>query len=169
MNIAVDSKRFSSFWKDEDLAVLTFSLNGELFAIPATMVREIMDVVSETTVPGARNFVASVINFRGRVIPLTDIRLAFGMEATQTTIDSRIVVLELEMDGEPTLLGVRTDRVYEVTSLQRSQGEPPPSVGMRWRPDFIECLVKRNGEFIIVPNLHAIYAFGGSSRQPNQS
>jgi purine-binding chemotaxis protein CheW len=170
MNIAVDTKAFVSAWKDEeDLAVLTFTLNGEVFAIPATLVREIMDVVAETVVPGARSFVGSVINFRGRVIPLTDIRLAFGMEATPTTIDSRIVVIELEIDGESTLLGVRTDRVHEVTRLQRSRGEPPPSVGMRWRSDFIECLVKREGEFIIVPNLFAIFGFGRQHRLPNQS
>lgn len=168
MNIAVDTKTFASAWTDEELAVLTFSLNGELFAIPATMVREIMDVVAETIVPGARSFVGSVINFRGRVIPLTDIRLAFGMEATQTTIDSRIVVIELEIDGEATLLGLRTDKVHEVTSLQRSRGEPPPSVGMRWRPDFIECLVKRDGEFIIVPSLYTIFGFGRQPRLPNQ-
>lgn len=169
MNIVVDRKTTGSLWNEEDLAVLTFSLNGELFAIAATLVREIMDVVAETSVPGARNFVGSVINFRGRVIPLTDIRLAFGMEATQTTIDSRIIVIEIDIDGEPTLLGVRTDKVHEVTSLQRSRGEPPPSVGMRWRADFIECLVKRDGEFVIVPNLFAIYALARPPRQFNQS
>jgi purine-binding chemotaxis protein CheW len=51
-----------------------------------------------------------------------------------------------------------TDRVHEVTHLFRTASEPPPSVGMRWRPDYIHCLVKRNGDFIIVPDLQAIFA-----------
>jgi purine-binding chemotaxis protein CheW len=56
------------------------------------------------------------------------------------------------------LAGIRTDRVHEVTTLSRSAGEPPPSVGMRWRPDFIDCLVKRGSDFIILPNLQAIFS-----------
>jgi purine-binding chemotaxis protein CheW len=103
--------------------------------------------------------VASVLNFRGRVIPLADIRLAFGMEATKTTNDSRIIVIELELDGEPVLIGVRTDKVNEVTTLTKSASEPPPSVGMRWRADYIDCLVKRGNDFIIVPNMNAIFAY----------
>lgn len=153
---------YDSIWGDgDDLSVLTFSLNGETFAIEATVVQEILDLLAETHVPGSLPFVASVINFRGKVIPLADIRLAFGMEVKEATIDSRIVVIELELDGEPTLIGIRTDRVYEVTSLPRKASEAPPSVGMRWRADYINCLVKRGGEFIILPNLNAIFVSQG--------
>lgn len=106
----------------------------------------------------------SVINFRGRVIPLADLRLAFGMEATEATIDSRIVVIELDLKGEPTLIGLRTDKVNEVTTLAASTSEPPPSVGLRWRPDYIEGLFKRGGEFVILPNLRAIFSHDDVSR-----
>jgi len=121
-------------------------------------VQEILDVLPETRVPGAERFVGSVINFRGRVIPLADLRLAFGMEATEATIDSRIVVIELDLKGEATLIGLRTDKVNEVTTLAMKTSEPPPSVGMRWRPDYIEGLFKRGGEFVILPNLQAIFS-----------
>ncbi|MGR6468463.1 chemotaxis protein CheW [Rhizobium sp. PAMB 3182] len=155
----------SALWKDEEeLSVLTFSLNGEIFAIEAIIVQEILDLLPETSVPGSLPFVGSVINFRGKVIPLADIRVAFGMEAAEVTIDSRIVVTELELDGEQALIGIRTDKVYEVTRLSASASEPPPIVGMRWRPDYIHALVKREGEFIIVPNLQAI--FSSQSGQP---
>lgn len=148
------------FWDNaSELEVLTFDIAGETLAIEAAIVREILDLLPETMVPGARPFVASVLNFRGRVIPLADIRMAFGMEATKTTNDSRIIVIELEIDGEPVLIGVRTDKVNEVTTLAKTQSEPPPSVGMRWRADYIDCLVKRGTDFIIVPNMHAIFAF----------
>jgi purine-binding chemotaxis protein CheW len=150
----------ATHWNDSDeLEVLTFDIAGETFAIEAVIVREILDLLPETPVPGARPFVASVLNFRGRVIPLADIRLAFGMEATTTTNDSRIIVIELELDGEPVLIGVRTDKVNEVTTLTKTASEPPPSVGMRWRADYIDCLVKRGSDFIIVPNMNAIFAF----------
>lgn len=142
----------------DDIEVLTFNLHGETFALEASAVQEILDVLPETRVPGAKRFVDSVINFRGRVIPLADLRLAFGMEAAESTIDSRIVVIELDLKGERTLVGLRTDKVNEVTTLAMTASEPPPSVGMRWRPDYIQGLFKRGGEFIILPNLKAIFA-----------
>lgn len=159
MNQAVRISNHEVDWgTDDELSVLTFNLNGETFAIEATVVQEILDLLPETHVPGSKPFVSSVINFRGKVIPLADIRLAFGMEVRETTIDSRIIVIERELEGETTLIGIRTDRVHEVTTLTRSASEPPPSVGMRWRADYINCLVKRGGEFIIVPNLQAIFS-----------
>ncbi|MDP9561231.1 UNVERIFIED_ORG: purine-binding chemotaxis protein CheW [Rhizobium nepotum] len=151
-------KQTDEFWGVSDaVEVLTFNIAGETFAIEAVKVREILDLLPETAVPGAKAFVASVINFRGKVIPLADIRLAFGMEATERTIDSRIVVIELPFDGEPALIGIRTDKVNEVTTFSRAASEPPPSVGMRWRADYIHCLIKRGGEFVILPNLTAIF------------
>ena len=141
-----------------ELSVLTFTLNGETFAIEATIVQEILDLLPETSVPGSLPFVGSVINFRGKVIPLADIRVAFGMEAKDVTIDSRIVVTELDLDGELSLIGIRTDKVHEVTRLPASAAEPAPVIGMRWRADYIHALVKREGEFIILPNLQAIFA-----------
>ena len=147
------------FWNTAgELEVLTFDIAGETFAIEAVMVQEILDLLPETPVPGARPFVGSVLNFRGRVIPLADIKLAFGMEATTTTIDSRIIVIDLDLGGESVLIGVRTDKVNEVTTLSQAASEPPPSVGMKWRADFINCLVRRGSDFIIVPNLMAIFS-----------
>ena len=162
MNQAARAIDHQAIWgADEELSVLTFNLNGETFAIEATVVQEILDLLPETHVPGSKPFVASVINFRGKVIPLADIRLAFGMDVSESTIDSRIIVIELELDGEKTLIGIRTDRVYEVTTLARTASEPPPSIGMRWRADYIDCLVKRGGEFVILPNLNAIFVSQG--------
>jgi purine-binding chemotaxis protein CheW len=142
---------------EETLEVLTFDINGETFALEAIAVQEILDVIPETPVPGSRAFVSSVVNFRGKVIPLADIRLAFGMEAAEVTINSRIVVITLPLEGEDVLVGLKTDRVNEVTILPRAASEPPPSVGMRWRSDYIHCLVKRDGEFIIFPDLQTIF------------
>lgn len=158
MTTSNDNAATAAGWRGADrIEVLTFELSGELFALDAVQVQEIVDLAPETAVPGAGAFAGSVINFRGKVIPLADLRVAFGMQIGAATIDSRIVVVEIELDGEQTLVGLRTDKVHEVTTLDRADSEAAPSVGMRWRPDFIQCLVRRDTEFIVVPAFKTIF------------
>jgi purine-binding chemotaxis protein CheW len=146
------------------LQVLTLELQGETFAPDAGLVREVMDVTPETRVPGASAFVDAVINFRGRVIPLADLRVAFGMPRAEETVDSRIVVIEFELDGAPTLIGLRAEKVHEVTQISIDDAEAVPPVGLRWRADFIRCLAKRGADLIVVPDLAPIFASLGGSR-----
>jgi purine-binding chemotaxis protein CheW len=147
----------------ESMQVLTFDLDGETFALEAGVVREVLDATTETQVPGAAPFVSAVINFRGRIIPLADLRLAFGLARAEDTIDSRLVVIEYELDGGPTLIGLRADKVHEVTTIDFADTERAPRVGLRWRADFIRCLAKRDGDLIIVPDLDQIFATRGGA------
>ncbi|HKJ73934.1 MAG TPA: chemotaxis protein CheW [Alphaproteobacteria bacterium] len=140
--------------------VLTLDLQGEVLAIDASYVREILDLVPITQVPNSQPFVNGLINVRGKVVPLADLRLKLGMERSETTIDSRIVVVEVELDGAPTTVGVRADKVYEVTELASASVTEAPKIGMRWRPEFIRCIGKRGDDFVIVLNLPAILATG---------
>jgi purine-binding chemotaxis protein CheW len=148
---------------DGPIEALTFDLQGETFALEAGLVREVLDLLPETVVPGAPPFVGAVINFRGRVVPLVDLRLAFDMDAAAPTIDSRIVVIEHDLDGEPTLIGLRADKVHEVTSIAQDTTEEAPRVGMRWRQDFIRRLARRGGDLIVIPDLDQIFAARGRS------
>jgi purine-binding chemotaxis protein CheW len=145
------------------MQVLTFDLHGETFALEAGLVREVLDLVPETGVPGAAPFVDAVINFRGRVIPLADLRLAFGLAREETTLDSRIVVIEYDLDGDPTLVGLRADKVHEVTTIAMADTEEAPRVGLRWRSDFIRCLARRGGDMIVVPDLTQIFTTRGGA------
>ena len=147
----------------ETIEALTFDLQGETFALEAGYVREVLDLLPETPVPGAPAFVGAVINFRGRVIPLVDLRLAFDMTVGEATIDNRIVVIEHPLDGEPTLIGLRADKVHEVTSITPDSTADAPRVGMRWRADFIRRLVRRNGDVIVLPDLDQIFAARGQA------
>jgi len=148
-------------WDSTDqLQVLTFELNGEIFAVEAGIVREILDHTPETAVPGSAPLVGSVINFRGSVIPFADLHMAFDMPCGDTTNDSRIIVIEFEMEGTACLVGLRADKVHEVTTLERASAEAAPRIGMKWRQDFIRCLAKRNGDFIVVPDLERIFVLG---------
>lgn len=145
-------------WENDTVKALTFALSGETFALEASLVCEILDILPETTVPGSAPIASSVINFRGSVIPVADLRLAFGLVQDRTTLDSRFIVIELACSGETCLIGIKADKVFEVTTLQRSATELPPRIGTHWRQDFIRCLAKRSGEFIVVPNLPRIFA-----------
>jgi purine-binding chemotaxis protein CheW len=146
------------------LQVLTFDVRGETFALEAGLVREILDPPPETHVPGAAPFVDAVMNFRGKVIPLADLRLAFGLGRSDATPDSRIVVIELPLDGDPTLIGLRADKVHEVTVLSLSATEPPPAIGMRWRQDYVRLVGQRAGEPVILPDLACVFAERGQPR-----
>ncbi len=139
-----------------DLEVLTLCLGGEVFAIEASAVREILDPVPVTDVPGARAFVSGVINVRGKIVPLADLRVQFQMALTPPTLDTRIVVLEIELDGDLTIVGILADKVYEVTQIAAAALEEAPRIGMRWRPEFIRFIGKRRDEFIVVPDLNRV-------------
>src|ERR1700722_12654017 len=91
---------------DRSLEILTLSLDGEIFAVEATHVHEILDLVPITEVPNSQPFVSGLINVRGKVVPLADLRLKFGMEQKPSTIDTRIVVIEIDLDGVPTTVGI---------------------------------------------------------------
>ncbi|MDF0516783.1 chemotaxis protein CheW [Bradyrhizobium yuanmingense] len=138
------------------MQVVMIGLGEEKFALDAGLVREIIDPVPATRVAGARAFVPSVINVRGNVIPLADLRIRFGMPQLDNSADTRIVVIELELDGEPVLVGVTADKVYEVTEISQTDVQQTPRVGMHWKPEFIRFIAKWREEFVIVPNMERI-------------
>ncbi|QOZ11584.1 chemotaxis protein CheW [Bradyrhizobium sp. CCBAU 51765] len=138
------------------MQVVMIGLGEEKFALDAGLVREIIDPVPVTKVAGARAFVPSVINVRGNVIPLADLRIRFGMPQLDDSADTRIVVIELDFDGEPVLVGLTADKVYEVTEIAQTDVQQTPRVGMHWKPEFIRFIAKWREEFVIVPNMERI-------------
>ena len=141
--------------------ILTVRLGGEVFALPAGMVREILDVGRVTPVPTAPAFVCNLINVRGRVVPLADLRLRFGMPAAEPTMDTRIVVLEVGLEGQPTTVAVLADKVYEVTQLDEVVSTDVPRIGSRWRPEFMAAIGRRNGQFVMVLDVDKVFAADG--------
>lgn len=142
---------------------LTLELGGEIFAIEAGRVREVLDRMTSTDVPNAPEFVSGLINVRGRVVPLADMRVKFAMERTPPDENTRIVVLELDLDGEPTVVGVLADRVHKVADIDLGCMAEAPKVGMRWRPEYLRGVARHDGQFIIVPDLEPIFDTGGES------
>lgn len=146
----------SSMLDDAALQVVMVGLGDEMFALDAGMVREIIDPIPATQVAGARPFLASVINVRGNVIPLADLRVRFGMPRNEDSADTRIVVIEIDIEGDSVLVGVVADKVYEVTEILRTDVQQTPRVGMHWKPEFISFIAKWREEFVIVPNMERI-------------
>ena len=145
---------------------LTIRLDDELFAVEASQVREILDLVPITEVPNAPAFVGGLINVRGRVVPLADLRVMFGMERPEPDEDTRIVVMEVNIGGEHSVAGILADKVHDVTDIEAASIEEAPKVGMRWRPEFVKGIGKRNGGFIIIPDMERIFETPGDRNSP---
>ncbi|MBY9063082.1 chemotaxis protein CheW [Sphingomonas yunnanensis] len=138
--------------------VLTFAVGGETFAVEAMLVREIVDPLPETRVPGALPLVDALVNVRGRIVPLVDLRAAFAMPPSAVTADRRIVVVELTLGVAASLLGLRADRAHEVVTLAEASSEDPPALGMRWPQAHVRRLVRWRDDVIVLPDLAAILA-----------
>jgi purine-binding chemotaxis protein CheW len=137
---------------------LTFKLGDELFAIDVAQVREILELSLVTRVPSAPAYMRGVVNVRGKATPVVDLRLKFGLPPVADTLDKRIVVMELSLDGENTVVGGLADSVHEVIEIETSQIEPPPRLAMRWRSELIKGISRRGEQFIIILDLDAVFS-----------
>ena len=137
---------------------MTFKLGDELFAVNVAQVREILEVSQITKVPTAPPYMRGVVNVRGQATPVVDFRLKFGLPECPDTVHTRIVVMELEIGGEATVLGGIADSVHEVIEIEPGGIDPPPRIAMRWRTDFIQGMGKRGDDFIIILDVNAVFS-----------
>jgi purine-binding chemotaxis protein CheW len=99
-----------------------------------------------------------VINLRGSVVPVIDLNLKFGMKETVKTVNTCIIIAEIEMDGEVTVLGALADSVQEVVELEQDQIEPAPKIGTKLNTDFIKGMGKREEVFIILLDIDKVFS-----------
>jgi purine-binding chemotaxis protein CheW len=137
---------------------MTFKLGDELFAIDVAQVREVLELTQITKVPTAPDYMRGVVNVRGQSTPVVDLRRRFGLPSGTDTVNTRIIVMELELDGEATVLGGIADSVHEVIELEPGNINPPPRIAMRWRTEFIRGMGKRGDDFIIILDVNAVFS-----------
>lgn len=137
---------------------LTYRLGEEIFAVDVSQVREILDFTSATKIPGTPDFISGIINVRGSVIPVVDMRLKFGLTKTEKSVDTCIVVMEIGMDEGKTVLGALVDSVQEVFELESAMIEPPPKMGLTLKTEFIRGIGKRNEQLIIILNIDRVFS-----------
>jgi purine-binding chemotaxis protein CheW len=143
---------------DEINSYLSFKLGDEEFASHVSKVLNILEMTRITEVPKAPSFMKGVINLRGMVLPVIDTRLKFGMTATEYTDKTCIVVMELDMDNEKVYVGALVDEVVAVLELENKQIEPPPSIGSKYRSDFIYGMAKNEDKFIMLLDMEKIFS-----------
>ncbi|WP_267239318.1 chemotaxis protein CheW [Paludibaculum fermentans] len=137
---------------------MTFKLGNELFAIDVAQVREVLEVCQVTKVPTAPAYMRGVVNVRGQATPVVDMRLRFGLPPQADTVHTRIIVMELELAGQPAVLGGIADSVHEVIELDGSNTVPAPRIAMQWRSEFIRGMGKRGEDFIIILDVNAVFS-----------
>lgn len=136
---------------------LSFTLDDEIFAVDVARVREILEYKGTTRIPQVPAYLRGVINLRGSVVPVVDLRLLFGLSATQSTINTCVIVLEVKVGGDTVIAGALADSVREVLELEPHEIESAPRLGTHLNTDFIEGMGKRNDQFLMLLNIDRVF------------
>lgn len=137
---------------------LTFTLADEVFAVDVARVSEILEMPGITKVPQVPDFMLGVINLRGKVVPVIDMRLKLGMSETEYTVNTCIVVLEVEVDAETIVLGALADSVQEVIEMEPSRIDAVPHIGTQLNTSFIKGMGKYDGRFVMILDIDKIFS-----------
>ena len=137
---------------------ITFTLDEELFAVNVAHIRAVLDLTTITRVPRAPEFLRGVINLRGSVVPVVDMRSKFDMPGTEGTVNTSIIIMEITLDEESTVIGALVDSVQEVLSLEQDHIEPPPRFGTRLSTKFIKGMIKCDDKLIIILDIDKVFS-----------
>ena len=136
---------------------LTFKLADEIFAVDVAKVREILEWTTITKVPQTPEYMCGVINLRGSVVPVIDLKQKFGMAATAKTVNTCIIVVEVAQENETIVLGALADSVQEVFELEPDKIEPAPKIGTNLNTDFLQGMGKHNESFIMILDIDRVF------------
>ncbi len=145
---------------------LTFRVAGEEYALGILHVREIIEFASSTRVPGTPPWIHGVINLRGRVVPVVDLSVRFGMGATQVTQWTCAVIVEVRSEGTPTIMGVLADSVSRVLEIDGGSIEPPPAFGTAVRADYLLGVARVEGGLVLVLDIDRLLSAEETSTLP---
>jgi purine-binding chemotaxis protein CheW len=137
---------------------LTFNLGEEVFALDIGQVKEVLDFTTATRVPRTPDFMRGVINLRGAVVPVVDLRLKFGLSKTQQSVNTCVIITEIVVDHERTIVGALADSVREVIDLDAGSIEPAPRLGTRLNTDFLKGIGKHNEQFVMVLDINQVFS-----------
>jgi purine-binding chemotaxis protein CheW len=142
----------------ETAQYLTLGLDGETFGIGIRNVREILDMRPISKLPHAPNFLLGIIDVRGTSYPIVDLRIKLDLPSVPATEATRIIILDVSMGDRFVGVGFVADCVFEVTGIDESQIEPPPSVGGRWKSDYLAGIGRKGDGFVIIFDLAKLMA-----------
>ena len=139
------------------LQLLSFTLDDEVFAIEISRVREVLEFRDVTRIPRVPDFMRGVLNLRGAVVPVIDLKKKFAIGQTERDVNTCVIILEVEAGGEMVVLGALADAVCEVFDLEQSAIEPPPKIGTRLDTNFIKGMGKYADNFVILLDIDRIF------------
>lgn len=137
---------------------LSFRLSEEVFAINVSKVINILEVSQITRIPKTPEYMKGVINLRGAVLPVIDLRTKFGLPEKEATVDTSIIVLSIDLNGEEVLLGTLVDAVREVLELKSEEIAPAPTIGAKYNTGFIEGMYRTDDKFIMILDIDKIFS-----------
>jgi len=137
----------------DEVQFVTIGIDREVFAVPVEAVHEILDLRPMFRIPNAPIHVAGLIDVRGRAVPVLDLRVKLGLPKVPATDNTRILVLEIALQGRNLALGLIADRVFEVAVLDRHSIAPPPDIGTGWHCDYIQGVGRRGDNFVVIFDL----------------
>jgi purine-binding chemotaxis protein CheW len=137
---------------------LSFKLGEEVFAINVSKVINILEMSNITRIPKAPEYMKGVINLRGTVLPVVDLRIKFGLPEKETTVDTSIIVLNIDLNGEPVLVGTQVDAVKEVLELKSDDVAPSPTIGSKYNSGFIDGMWRQDEKFIMILNIDKVFS-----------
>ncbi|MFM2484613.1 chemotaxis protein CheW [Celerinatantimonas yamalensis] len=144
--------------KLDKLQVLSFVLEDESFGTEISCIQEVLEYRKVTAVPRTPDYMLGVINLRGQVVPVVDLRQVFAMNVIEPTVDSCIIIVKIPIEGEETSLGILADKVKEVVEFNVVEIKPPPRIGNKVDSQFISGMVQYNDEFIILLRLTRVFS-----------
>ena len=137
---------------------LNFTLGKEVFALDIASVREVLELTSITKIPRTPDFMCGVINLRGHAVPVMDMRLKFGMPTTEATVDTCILIVEVDFEGERVIMGGKVDSVREVFDLTEGHIEAAPRMGTSVNTDYIKGIGKQDESFVIILDIAKVFS-----------
>lgn len=138
--------------------LLTFCLADETLALDVARVHEIIDPLPTTPVPRADAFAPGLINVRGSVVPVLDLRRRLGLNPVEKTEDSRMIVLDIPLGEEAIKIAIEADAVEKVSEVDTAEIEPVPEIGIDWPSDYLEGVAKRNGNLVMILRADTVFA-----------
>ena len=135
---------------------LTFVLDSKLFAFDVLKTREVLSLIPITPIPGTPDYMSGVLNLRGSVVPVIDLRKKFGIAQSAFTENTSIIIVEASSAGETIIIGALVDAVKGVRVFEQSQLEPPPKVGMKLSLELIHAIGKTDKDFTLILNVDKV-------------
>lgn len=138
--------------------ILQFQLAGENYAFDVLKAREILSMVKITPLPSTLDFLSGVINLRGSVVPVVDLRKKFEIVVSANTVDTSIIIVEVVIEDQTTIIGAVVDSVKGVLLCEQKDLEPPPRFGMKMNTNLIQAIAKKDGAFIILLDVDKVFS-----------